>query len=78
MTHIHHTLAEEFPEHIQKLHDLKINDQHFVKLHTEYDEVNQEINKAEAGLQAMSDTALEDLKKNRLRLKDEIAKLLHS
>lgn len=78
MTHIHHTLAEEFPEHIEKLHNLKMNDQHFVKLHAEYDDVNEEINKAEAGLKPMSDAALEDLKKNRLRLKDEIAKLLHS
>ena len=55
-----------------------MNDQHFVKLHAEYDDVNEEINKVEAGLEAMADDALEDLKKNRLRLKDEIAKLLHS
>lgn len=72
MTHIHHTLAEEFSEHLDKLHDLKMNNPHFVKLHSQYDRTNEEINKIEAQIEASSDDFLEDLKKNRLRLKDEI------
>jgi uncharacterized protein YdcH (DUF465 family) len=72
MTHIHHTLAEEFNEHLDKMHELKLSNAHFVKLHKEYDKANEEINQIEAGLETTSDVFLENLKKNRLRLKDEL------
>lgn len=72
MTHIHHTLAEEFSEHMDKMHELKLSNAHFVKLHKDYDKANEEINQIEAGLEPTSDQFLEDLKKARLRLKDEI------
>lgn len=76
MTHIHHTLAEEFNEHLEKMHELKTTNAHFVKLHNAYDKTNEEINKIESGLEATSDQLLEDLKKNRLLLKDEIYTLI--
>ncbi len=76
MTHIHHTLAEEFSDQLDKLHDLKLTNSYFVRLQTEYDKTNEEINKIEAQLENTSDQFLEDLKKNRLRLKDEIAAIL--
>ncbi|MBL4802315.1 MAG: DUF465 domain-containing protein [Emcibacter sp.] len=76
MTHIHHTLAEEFSDHLDKMHQLKLSDAHFVKLHKEYDEANEEINQIEAGLEPTSDNFLESLKKNRLHLKDQIYNLI--
>ncbi|WP_417317769.1 YdcH family protein [Emcibacter sp.] len=76
MTHVHHTLLEEFPEHKEKLHELKLNDAHFVSLHDKYDQVNEAINKAEAQIENLSDEHLEDLKKERLALKDEINAIL--
>ncbi len=76
MTHIHHTLAEEFSGHLDRMHELKLSNGHFVKLHQAYDTVNEEINRIEAGIEATADNVLEDLKKNRLRLKDEIFTLI--
>ncbi|WP_321391995.1 YdcH family protein [Emcibacter sp.] len=76
MTHVNHTLIEEFPEYKEKLHELKLNDSHFVGLHDKYDEVNEAINKAEAQIENISDEALEDMKKERLALKDQIHALL--
>ncbi|MAU41454.1 MAG: hypothetical protein CMF31_07515 [Kordiimonas sp.] len=78
MTHIHHTLIEEFPEAVDKLHELKVSNNHFIKLSNDYNAVNEEINKLEAGLEASSDEYAETLKKKRLTLKDEIAHLLRS
>ncbi|MFC7050403.1 YdcH family protein [Emcibacter nanhaiensis] len=76
MTHVHHTLIEEFPEYKDKLHELKVNDPHFVALHDDYDKVNEAINKAESQIENLSDESLEDLKKERVALKDQIYALL--
>lgn len=76
MTHVPHELAEEFPEHTQKLHDLKMNDAHFVKLSKEYTAINHELHLIEAGLDPASDERAEILKKQRLALKDKINAML--
>ncbi|PCI33193.1 MAG: hypothetical protein COB54_05470 [Alphaproteobacteria bacterium] len=76
MTHIHHTLAEEFSEHLDKMHNMKLTNQYFVNLHEKYDKANEEINQIESGLEPTSDIFLEDLKKKRLVLKDEIYTLI--
>jgi len=34
MTHTPHELAEEFPDHAQKIHELKVSDAHFARLPT--------------------------------------------
>lgn len=76
MSHAPHDLHQEFPAHPEALHRLKMSDHHFQRLSHQYDEINQSIYKAETGLEPMDDLALESLKKQRLSLKDEIAKLL--
>ena len=76
MTHVRHELAEEFPEHADKLHDLKMSNAHFVKLAKEYEAINHELHLIEAGLDAASDERAETLKKQRLALKDEINAML--
>jgi uncharacterized protein YdcH (DUF465 family) len=69
---LNHDLAHEFPLHLQKMRDLKASDPHFAKLFAEYDEDNHAVAKYELGAAVISDEALEVLKKNRLRIKDEI------
>ena len=32
MSHVPHELAEEFPEFVEKMHDLKVSDKHFEKM----------------------------------------------
>lgn len=72
MSHTPHELAEEFPEHVETLHALKTSDAHFAKLFDEYHVLNREIHRAETDVQPMDDFALEDLKKRRLLMLDQI------
>ena len=69
---LNHDLAHEFPEHLEKMRELKTSDAYFAKLFTQYDEDNHAIAKYELGAAVISEEALEELKKNRLRVKDEI------
>ena len=73
---LNHDLAHEFPEHVDKMRDLKLSDAHFAKLFTDYDECNYDIQKYELGATVISEEGLEVLKKNRLLLKDEIYETL--
>ncbi|MBI1179788.1 MAG: DUF465 domain-containing protein [Alphaproteobacteria bacterium] len=77
MTHVPHELADEFPEFREKLHALKTSNEHFAHRAEQYHTVNREIHRIEAGVEAADDPRLEDLKKHRLALKDEIAEMLH-
>ena len=46
MSHTPHELAEEFPDKIDVMHELKQSDQHFAKLADEYHEVNRAVHRA--------------------------------
>lgn len=78
MSHVPHELHDEFPEYEQKLHDLKVSDAHFAKLSDEYHEVNREIHRIESEIEPTSDVYLEDQKKKRLMLLDQISTMLHA
>jgi uncharacterized protein len=73
---LNHDLPSEFPEHLEKMRALKLADKHFAKLFTQYDEENYAIAKYEQGAEVISDDALEELKKQRLKTKDEIYQIL--
>ena len=76
MSHVPHELHEEFPEHTQKMHDLKGSDAHFARLFDEYHDVNRAVHRAETNVEPMDDTAETDLRKKRAVLKDEIYRYL--
>lgn len=76
MSHVAHELAEEFPDHQEKLHELKINNTHFVKLSDEYHVLNREIHRIEAGVEPTSDERQGELRKKRMHLKDQIAAMI--
>lgn len=76
MTHTPHELAEEFPEHIEKIHALKVENAHFSKLFDEYHELNRTIHRADTDIEPTDDFHMEDMRKQRLRLKDEIFGML--
>lgn len=78
MDFLKHDITSEFPALADKIHTLKTSHQHFAKLYDSYDAINHEITKAETGVVALMDEALEDLKKRRLRLKDEMVQMLHA
>jgi uncharacterized protein len=73
MSNTPHTLGDEFPGQIETIHVLKAADPVFAKLLRDYDEINDKVHRAEARLDALSETAEEDLRKRRLALKDAIA-----
>ncbi|MCB6182182.1 YdcH family protein [Leeia sp. TBRC 13508] len=72
----HHPLTSEFPELRDQIHVLKTSNAHFAKLFEEYESVDKSVCRAEDGLDALSEVALEDLKKERLQLKDKLYGLL--
>jgi uncharacterized protein len=74
--HIPHELPEEFREDMRFIERLAKSDYQFRQLTTEYDEVNRHIYRIESEDEPTTDEVLEDLKKQRLKLKDEIASAL--
>ena len=46
MSNVPHELAEEFPEHVAKMHELKVGNAHFAKLFDEYHDLNRAIHRA--------------------------------
>lgn len=66
----HHPLINEFPEHKDKIHELKVQNNHFRRLAFEYEGVDKAIVRAEQGIDNLDDSFLETLKKERLALKD--------
>lgn len=76
MSHVPHELADEFPEHKDRIHALKVSDAHFQRLFDRYHEINREIHRAEAAGLNISDEHYEDLKKSRMALKDDLYAML--
>jgi len=76
MSHKPHDLASEFAGDSQTLHDLKLGNPRFVALAARYDEINSDIYRIEAEIDHASDARVEDLKKQRLSLLDEIGALV--
>lgn len=71
-----HDLIHELPEHRETIHNLKITDSHFAKLFDEYHEVDHEVHRIETNVETTSDDYLEEKKKQRLHLKDELLKMI--
>lgn len=76
MSHVAHELHAEFPQYSDLLHHLKMTDAHFQRIAERYHDVNREIHRIEAEIEAASDARLEDLKKQRLTMLDEVAVMI--
>ena len=76
MSHVPHELAEEFPDQIARIHDLKTNDAHFARLFDDYHRINRAIHRAETNVAPTDDFHMIQMRKERLHLKDEIAACL--
>ncbi|HFD79696.1 MAG TPA: DUF465 domain-containing protein [Gammaproteobacteria bacterium] len=73
-----HDLAHEFPQYRERIHELKMNNQHFSNLFREYHDIDHEVRRIEIGAEISSDSYLEERKKRRLLLKDELYALLRA
>jgi uncharacterized protein YdcH (DUF465 family) len=76
--HTPHELADAFPEDAAALHRLKLGNAHFARLAERHHVVNRAIHRIETETEAASEDRLEDLKKERLHLLDEIAVMLEN
>jgi len=73
MIHIPHELQEEFPQEARLIERLMQTNYEFRRLAACYDEINGNIHRIESEEEPTTDEVLERLKKQRLKLKDEIA-----
>lgn len=78
MSNTPHTLGEEFPGQMDNIHALKAADPAFAGLLLEYDEVNDRIHLAETNVSPIGQDHETTLRKQRLAIKDHIAKALQS
>lgn len=76
MSHTPHELAEEFPDKVELISQLKQSDAHFARLVDEYHEVNRAVHRAETNIEPMEELAETELRKKRAALKDEIWAIL--
>ncbi|HCP80907.1 MAG TPA: hypothetical protein DIT67_04710 [Octadecabacter sp.] len=72
MSHTAHELADEFPEHAEKISQLKQSDAHFSKISDAYHEVNRAIHRAETDVEPTDDAHMQEMRKERMSLKDQI------
>lgn len=77
MAHTPHELADDFPEHAAKIHALRESDAHFRKLSDAYHEANRAVHRAETNVEPTDALHEAELRKTRMRLKDEIAGILN-
>ncbi|MEM9573606.1 MAG: YdcH family protein [Pseudomonadota bacterium] len=77
MAHTPHELAEEFPEFVDKMHELKSANAHFARLADEYHEINRAVHRAETNVEPTDDFNMDAMRKQRMALKDEIYGMLN-
>ncbi len=76
MSEMPHELADEFPELVGKMEELKASDAGFARMYDEYHEVNRKVILAETHEKPTAHFREEEMKKQRAYLKDEIYKML--
>ncbi len=72
----HHDLAHEFPEFKDQIHVMKTSNAHFAKLFDEYHHADREVRRIEQDVQLATDAEAENIKKQRLTLKDQLYTML--
>jgi len=73
-----HPLAEDLPEYREAIHEMKMNNKHFSRLLSEYEELDKRIVRVEQGVDHLSDLELDTLKMKRVHLKDDLQKQLRN
>lgn len=71
-----HKLVDEFPDQLAQIRRLKAVDGHFARICDLYDRVNHDIHLAETDIEPADDVRITEMRKKRLKLKDEIYGML--
>jgi uncharacterized protein YdcH (DUF465 family) len=72
----HHDLHHEFPEFNDTIHVLKTGNAHFAKLFASYHRLTGKVEDLEEQDMPVADFTIEDMKKQRVKLKDELYHML--
>ncbi|MBK0328259.1 DUF465 domain-containing protein [Rhodobacteraceae bacterium F11138] len=72
MSHTPHELAEEFPDQVDQMHELKQSDAHFAKLFDDYHDINRAVHRAETNVEPVEELTEVEMRKKRALLKDQI------
>ncbi len=76
MSNTPHDFLQEFPEFKERVHTLKMSDQHFARLYQAYQDCSNALHRIEQEIETPSDAHVEDLKKQRLHLKDRLLAII--
>jgi uncharacterized protein len=76
MTIKEHTILNEFPEMSERIHDVRRSNLHFARLSEKYDELEHGIHLLQTGSESYTDEHMEELKKKRLQMRDELFGIL--
>ena len=71
-----HDLIHEFPEYEEKIHQLKVDDDHFRALFDEYHDLEHEIHRVNMDIEVVTDEHAHELKAKLLFIKDELYSIL--
>lgn len=72
----HHDLHHEFPEHSEAIRGLRLSNKHFARLFDDYHALTSQVEALEVRDIPVGDAAFEELKKQRIHLKDELYRML--
>lgn len=72
----HHDLQNEFPEMVDAIAVLKGSNALFARLYATYDRLTGKVEDLEAHDMPVADFTLEDMKKQRVKLKDDLYQIL--
>ena len=72
----HHDLHHEFPEFLESIQTLKISSNRFSRMYDEYHNLTGEVERLEEEDLPVDDFAIENMKKQRVKLKDEMYQML--
>lgn len=72
----HHPLVKQFPEYKEKIHELKMSNNHFAGLMKKYEDIDKHVFRIESDEEPTGDEYLRGLKKQRLQLTDELFNLI--
>ena len=72
----HHDLNHDFPNLTDEIHALKTENNHFSRLFDEYHQSTKEVERLEGENIPVADETLVDLKKKRIKLKDELYQMI--
>lgn len=72
----HHDLHHDFPEFIDAIDALKLSNAHFKRLYASYHRLTGNVEDLEEHDMPLADFTFEDMKKQRVKLKDELYHML--